>query len=137
LGEEHSLVADTLNNLGGIYWSRGQFEETLPFWERALAIRELVLGKEHPYTAISLNNMAQLYREQGEYEKALPLYERALAILNQRLGEQHPTTRIVANGYQKLLKQIAEKQQRGETRPRVTGLRSWWERVRGGRSRGE
>jgi tetratricopeptide (TPR) repeat protein/nucleoside phosphorylase len=138
LGKDHPDTAISLNNLAVLYDNQGEYEKALALYQRALEIRERVLGKEHPDTATSLNNLAGLYQAQGEYEKALPLYERALAILNKRLGEQHPTTRTVANNYQDLLKQLAEKQQRAEAKPRVTGLRAWWERVRGWvRSRGE
>ncbi len=138
LGKEHPLTANSLGTLAQLYQAQGEYEKALPLYELALEIDERVLGKEHPGTATDLNNLAELYRAQGEYEKALPLYERALAILNKRLGEQHPYTRKAADHYQELLKQIAEKQQRAEAKPRVTGLRAWWERVRGWvRSRGE
>ena len=59
----------------------GAYDQALPLYQRALAIRKKSLGPEHPDTANSLNNLALLYQVMGDYEQALPLYQRALRSL--------------------------------------------------------
>ena len=66
--------------------------KTLPYFRKALSIRERVLGKDHPDTALMYNNMAEVYKEQGEYEKALEYYEKALTVFMAKLGANHPYT---------------------------------------------
>jgi tetratricopeptide (TPR) repeat protein len=64
----------------------------LPYYERALAIRERILGPEHPGTAASLNNLGGLFQDQGDAALARRYYERALAIREKVLGPEHPDT---------------------------------------------
>jgi tetratricopeptide (TPR) repeat protein len=78
LGEEHSDVATSLNNLAGLYSSQGKYEEAEPLYRSALEKRKRLLGEEHPLVAMSLNNLAALYKSQGKYEEAEPLYRSAL-----------------------------------------------------------
>jgi hypothetical protein len=76
------------------YFASGisNWNEALPLYERALAIREAQLGPEHPGTAASLNHLAGLHQAMGNHAKALPLHERALAIREAQLGPEHPST---------------------------------------------
>jgi tetratricopeptide (TPR) repeat protein len=92
LGPEHPDTAASLNVLGGVKCSQGDFKGARPLYDRALAIREKVLGPEHPDTAQSLNNLACLLHAQGDYEAARPLFERSLAILEKTVGPDHPDT---------------------------------------------
>ena len=72
----------------------GDLRAAVPWYERALAIREQVLGPNHPDTAKSLNNLAAALWAQGELAAARPLHERALAIWEQTLGPDHPHTAV-------------------------------------------
>jgi tetratricopeptide (TPR) repeat protein len=92
---EDEQAALLCNQLGYYLRMIGEYTETRPLYERALAIREKVLGPEHPNTARSLNNLALLLDNQGNYEEARPLYERALAIREKVLGPEHPNTELV------------------------------------------
>jgi hypothetical protein len=40
-------VAQSYNNLVGVYLSRGKYSEAEPLYKRALAIEEKALGPEH------------------------------------------------------------------------------------------
>ena len=55
-------------------------QRAVPFFQRALEIREDALGSNHPDIAPFLNNLAVLYRSNGNDQQALELYLRALAI---------------------------------------------------------
>ncbi len=68
LGANHPDVAQSLNNLGGLYYAQGRYEEGEPLHQRALSIREQELGANHPDVAQSLNNLAEIYRVQ-RYER--------------------------------------------------------------------
>jgi tetratricopeptide (TPR) repeat protein len=89
LGPFHPGVAQSLNNLAGLYGSQGKFVEAEPLYRRAMAIRERALGPDHADVAASLDNLAGLLRSQGKYAEAEPLYRRAMAIRERALGPDH------------------------------------------------
>ena len=90
MGQDHPNYASSLNNLAGLYRAQGKYDQALPLYEEALALRGRVLGQDHPNYAQSLNNLALLYDSQGKYDQALPLYEKALALIGRVLGQEHP-----------------------------------------------
>jgi tetratricopeptide (TPR) repeat protein len=90
LGQRHSDVATSLNNLAGLYSSQGKYEEAEPLFLQALDMRRQLLGQQHPDVAASLNNLALLYYSQGKYEEAEPLCQQALEMYRQLLAQQHP-----------------------------------------------
>jgi len=90
LGENHPLVAQSLNNLALLYQTQGNYVAAEPLYQRSLNIRETALGENHPDVAQSLNNLAALYQTQGNYVAAEPLYQRSLNIYETALGENHP-----------------------------------------------
>ncbi|MEH2267944.1 MAG: tetratricopeptide repeat protein [Nostoc sp.] len=90
LGNEHSDVANSLNNLALLYASQGQPSEAEPLYQQALELRRRLLGQEHPDVANSLNNLALLYNSQGRYSEAKLLYLQALELWGHSLGEEHP-----------------------------------------------
>ena len=73
LGPEHPDVANSLNNLAGLYYNQGQYAKAEPLIERALAIREKALGPEHPDVARASTTWRALRLHQGQYAKAEPL----------------------------------------------------------------
>ena len=92
LGEDHPDTLTSLNNLAGLFYSKGEYDRALPLFEECLAKRKRVLGEDHPSTLSSLNNLAFLFHSKGEYDRALPLYEECLAKRKRVLGEDHPDT---------------------------------------------
>ena len=51
-------MAGTLNLLGVVLQGQGQPARALPYFERALAMRERLYPKQdHPHLAVSLNNL--------------------------------------------------------------------------------
>ncbi len=90
LGDDHSSVAVSLNNLAELYYSQGRYGEAEPLFVRSLETRQRQLGDDHPDVAQSLNNLATLYRLQGRYGEAEPLYLLALEIRQRQLGDDHP-----------------------------------------------
>ncbi len=81
----HVLLAQSLNNLGGMYQMRGEYAKAEPFAREALSMYRALYPKEkfpngHADLASSLNNLAMLLRSRGEYEKAESLSREALAM---------------------------------------------------------
>ncbi len=92
LGLEHPLTAESVNNLGGLYWLQGDYSQAEARFEQALQMRMRVLGPDHPYTNESLINLGSAYRRRGDHAAAKLLFERALAVFKQRLGPEHRFT---------------------------------------------
>jgi tetratricopeptide (TPR) repeat protein len=101
---EDETAAKLCNSLGYHLHQIGDYAGALPYFQRALAIREKVLGPEHPATATSLNNLGLLLKTQGDYAGALPYYRRALDIREKVLGPEHPDTAASLNNLAELLR---------------------------------
>lgn len=71
LGPDHRHVAQSLNNLAGLYRLQGRYGEAEPLYQRALALCERVLGPEHPHTAAVRESCAILLRHRRR--EAAPL----------------------------------------------------------------
>ena len=55
LGPEHPKVAQSLNNLAGIYKALGDYARAEPLYKRSLAINEKALGLEHSAVTANLD----------------------------------------------------------------------------------
>jgi CHAT domain-containing protein/tetratricopeptide (TPR) repeat protein len=86
----HPHIAQSLNNLAGLYWRQGRLTEAEPLFKHALELREAALPAGHPDIAQSLNNLAGLYWRQGRLTEAEPLYKRALELRQNVLPTGHP-----------------------------------------------
>ena len=78
-----------------VYHDLGDYDKSLEYYFRALAIREKVLGLEHPSTATSYNNIGGVYHDLDDYDKALEYFFKALTIDEKVLGPEHPNTKVV------------------------------------------
>lgn len=80
LGPDHPHVAQSLNNLAGIYFIQERYAESEEFYKRALSIDEQVLGLEHIHIATVLEGYATLKRVMEQWAEAARFEERAKAI---------------------------------------------------------
>jgi Tfp pilus assembly protein PilF len=70
LGSEHPDIAQSLNNLAGLYRKQGKDEQAEPLFQRALAIDEKVFGPDHPKTKRVQENYSKLLKKRdGKQEK--------------------------------------------------------------------
>jgi serine/threonine protein kinase len=97
LGPEHPEVARQLNGLGGVYWSKHDWERALATQVRALEIAQGAFGAEHPEVARSLTNKGSVLGRLGQHEQALEAQRRALQIREAALGAEHPDVAITLN----------------------------------------
>jgi CHAT domain-containing protein/Tfp pilus assembly protein PilF len=100
--------AESLNALARVYYSRGDYANAEPLYQKALKIREKVLGPDHPKTAQSLDNLGQVYVQMGDYAKAEPLLQRALKIREKAPGPENPDTAASLNNLAGLYRLIGD-----------------------------
>jgi tetratricopeptide (TPR) repeat protein len=102
LGDDHLVVADSLNCLALHYKYRGRYKESEILYLRSLDLFERIRD-ESPSIASILSNLALLYQAQGRYEEAESLLVRALHLWEQ-IGEEHPHLADSLNGLALLYK---------------------------------
>jgi tetratricopeptide (TPR) repeat protein len=90
-------LANSLNNLAGIYRATGHYNEAEPLYQQALELRKRLLGENHPSFATSLNNLAGLYKSTGQYTKAELLYQQALELRKSMWGKDHADVAVSLN----------------------------------------
>ncbi len=90
LTQEDLALAQSLQDLGILYYYQGKHAQAGSAFQRALMIREKILGAEHPDVAQSLNDLAVIYFYQRKYAQAEALYQRAILIRQQAVGLEHP-----------------------------------------------
>ena len=61
-----------------LYGSKGDLENALIQFQKALVIQTRVFGSEHLDVAASLNNLGSVYFSLGQYEQALEYYQKSL-----------------------------------------------------------
>ncbi|WP_234406612.1 CHAT domain-containing protein [Limnothrix sp. PR1529] len=88
LAQDRAGEGTTLNNIGGVYYSLGQYPQAMEQYRQALAIRKEV--GDRAGEGATLNNIGGIYQSLGQYPQALEQYRQALAILKEvgdRAGE--------------------------------------------------
>ena len=83
------LHAASYNNLGLVYYDKGDLESASDYYQRALKITSEQLGPNHVNAAASYQNLGLLYSEKGDLENACDYYQRALKIQLEQLGPNH------------------------------------------------
>tara|TARA_B100001123_G_scaffold393223_1_gene473057 strand:+ start:137 stop:1162 length:1026 start_codon:yes stop_codon:yes gene_type:complete len=83
--------------LGQAYYSKGEYDKALEYYEKDLAIGLNSLGAEHPDVANTYNNIGSTYDKKGEYDKAIGYFEKCLAIQLKTLGAEHPNVATTYN----------------------------------------
>jgi tetratricopeptide (TPR) repeat protein len=91
-GNEHRDTLSSLNNLGNVLNSLGNYKEAEEAHRQCLMIRKKVLGDEHPDTLSSLNNLGSVLNSLGNYKEAEEAHRQCLKIRKKVLGDEHPDT---------------------------------------------
>lgn len=76
LGEKHTDVAASYNNIGIVYHEQLEYDKSLEHYKKSLKIKLAILGEKHSLIASSYNNIGNFYKEKSEYEKALDYYHK-------------------------------------------------------------
>ena len=67
-GEEHPLVANSLNNLAELYRNQGKYTEAEPLYQRSIAILLATLGENHPNTQTVMMNYFRMLSQVSDEE---------------------------------------------------------------------
>ncbi|NMF58810.1 CHAT domain-containing protein [Pseudanabaena yagii] len=79
---------DTLNVLGDVYLTTGQYDKAMPYFQQALKIaKEIAKSPDGDPVDIgyTLQYIADVHDKQRQYDQALPIYQHALDIFRDRL----------------------------------------------------
>jgi CHAT domain-containing protein/Tfp pilus assembly protein PilF len=82
-------LADVLYTKGIMYYSKGDFYQSLACHERAYASRRAGLKAPHKELASSLNNLGIVNYHLGRYDQALDWHARALEMRRMLYGDDH------------------------------------------------
>src|SRR5262245_40955465 len=86
--------AQTLNNIGEVYWSLREMRKALEKYNEALPLRQAIGARRGE--AVTLNNIGVVHRSLGEMQKALEKYNEALPI-SQAVGDRRGEADILNN----------------------------------------
>lgn len=97
VGKRHASVAECLNNLGALYFSRKALERAMERYEQALELLiEANGGKEEgPYVAMTVYNIATCRMGLGQTAAAVPALKRSLGIAERALGPDHRQVELI------------------------------------------
>lgn len=103
-GEDNPQYAASLNDLGGLYGTIGQYQKSEdvfvkapePLYREALEICSRAFGREHPDYASTMTNLGLLYDKMGDKDSAEECYSEALELRGQIYSESHPRYIVVA-----------------------------------------
>lgn len=84
--------ASILSDSSKMYYTLGEYDKAIEYYEKVLKIQLATLGETHPSTATSYNNIGMIWHSKGAYDKAIEYYEKDLKITSYTLGEKHPST---------------------------------------------
>ena len=92
LGNRHPITLTSINNLGNLLGSKGDFAAAKPLLREALEVKRETLGNRHPSTLSSISNLGLLLKAKGDLAAAEPLLREALEVQRETLGNRHPST---------------------------------------------
>jgi tetratricopeptide (TPR) repeat protein len=98
LGEDHPETASSLENLGNIWYRKGEYAKTAEQLEKVLAIRRRALGDDAEPVGRTMANLGSVYSSSGNHAAALPMYRDSLERLTKFLGPDHPDVAAVLAG---------------------------------------
>ena len=105
LGNDHPDTLTSINRMGVLLRSMGNYAEAEQHYREALEGRRRVLGDNHSETLQSMSNVASILIDQGKYEDAEKVAISARDRSREHLGEEHnrtvETTYTLAQVYDK------------------------------------
>ncbi len=87
-------MATGWNGLGVAWAAKGDYDQAITYYEKALASILKTLGPEHPHVATTWNNLGEAWAAKGDYDQAITYFEKALKVYKQ-FGLDH-MVRIMA-----------------------------------------
>ena len=98
LADQPLVQADVLDEIGQVYYGRGEFEHAESVFRRVLEIREATVGPSAPATGEALRRVGDAVRRRLHFDEAEALYQRALSVHEATVGDRHPAYASVLVG---------------------------------------
>jgi len=108
---DESTLRKYLFDLGHLTRLLADYERSLDYFQRSLAIGTRILGKEHPEIARTYNEVGIVHRVRGEYEKALKYHQLSLAIALKTYGERHANVASCYNSIGLIYNSLSENEE--------------------------
>jgi len=102
-------IAQTLENLGTLYFVKRKYDEAGALFERAVTIKVRLLGPEHPSVAKALSKVALADLARGYYAEAESPCRRSLDILEKSSPRDYPALIDALKNYAWLLQKTKRK----------------------------
>lgn len=102
-GENHDLVASSLNKLARVYRDMGRLDAAVRMQQEALSVRRALLGPDSLYVAQSLNGLAITLRRLAKFDQSEAMQREALAIYEKGLGLRHENVALASASLAALL----------------------------------
>lgn len=94
-GKQHASVAECLNNIAAIHFSRGSYSRAAENYEEALTILTKEFGgEENKFSALTLYNLGLCWVKMG-YREAEAALQKALTIAEVVFGPKHEQTDLI------------------------------------------
>ena len=85
-----TYIALECDELVGLYYNEGEYEQAIPYAEISVEISKIVFGETHPDYATTLKFLGALYVKMGDNAKAESCFLESLHITKIVHGEVHP-----------------------------------------------
>ena len=89
LPHDHPNLADCHYSLGIVIDEKGDYESSLEWHQKSLAIKNQTLKSNDPNMGYSYNSIGNVYQKKGDYKRALEYYNKALIVWKRAFGENH------------------------------------------------
>ena len=86
-------MAISFINIGAVYAGKGDLENALVQFQKALEIRTRVFGSDHPDVADSKENIGLVFQKMTKKSEARQMFTEAAGIRRKVLGADHPLTK--------------------------------------------
>jgi tetratricopeptide (TPR) repeat protein len=97
-GPVHPLIAESLDDLGAVYFDKGDLATAEPVFREALAMRRVLFGDVHEDVAASLNNLALTIQTlRADYPTVIAMQTEVLSIYQKRWSGDHPSVAQALN----------------------------------------
>ena len=107
-GPAHPEVAASLNELGRLFYQKGEFKSAIKKFQHAVDICRSTVGATNHLTAEYLNNLGMARCASGQLEEAQRELEQALSIRKTELGERHRQTALSYNNVGYILRELGD-----------------------------
>ena len=90
LGKGHVDLIRPYNNLGIVYYYKGDYRKALSYYQKVVDIQQKAQVNNTEGIANTLNNIGMIHTLRGDYSLAIEYFEKSVAMKLELLGENHP-----------------------------------------------